>query len=307
MCDGGDPTTATTSTNTDTATRHHLTTDDGPPPPPFAATAAVVVPVARATARRRLWDQRSRVRGPTTGADRRRPEPTAAVDAAIRPALPTNRRRARSPAFSLHLFGRGCIARRAPHRHTHRAPHARAIAAAARLSPLVGTAACCGHSGTRGHRLRTRDARRPSARSLAPIILLLSSCTYTIEHFGSWNNIKTYARTYCFWFLFLVLLLLNYYFFLTTDDNIPRSLVTLRDINYISRTRISQFVSVLFFSNWVLIFTYNPHHHIYEIYSSYTVIMWTQRSKNDRLPTSDRRFSDVPTTVVGIHMRKKIS
>lgn len=106
------------------------------------------------------------MRGPTTGADRSRPEPTAAVDAAIRPALPTNRRRARSPAFSLHLFGRGRIARRAPHRHTHRAPHARAIAAAARLSPLDGTAACCGHSGTRGHRLRTRDARRPSARSL---------------------------------------------------------------------------------------------------------------------------------------------
>lgn len=54
------------------------------------------------------------MRGPTTEADRHRPEPTAAVDAAIRPALPTNRRRARSPAFSLHLFGRGySLARRA--------------------------------------------------------------------------------------------------------------------------------------------------------------------------------------------------
>lgn len=52
------------------------------------------------------------MRGPAAiGADGRRAEPTATVDAAIRPALPTNRRRrARSPAFSLHLFGRGYFA-----------------------------------------------------------------------------------------------------------------------------------------------------------------------------------------------------
>lgn len=79
-------------------------------------------------------------RPPTTGADRHRPEPTAAVDAAIRPALPTNRRRARSPAFSLHLFGRGYSLARRAHtgtRNTHaprRSVHYNSYSSARRCS-----------------------------------------------------------------------------------------------------------------------------------------------------------------------------
>lgn len=82
-----------------------------------------------------------------TGADGRRTEPTAAVDAAIRPALPTNRRRARSPAFSLHLFGRGYFAGARTHaRTTHHHQHAFVRSSAGRsrsppFSPLVVGAA----------------------------------------------------------------------------------------------------------------------------------------------------------------------
>lgn len=150
-----------------------------------------------------------------TGADRRRPEPTAAVDAAIRPALPTNRRRARSPAFSLHLFGRGySLARRRAHtgaRTTHalarRSVHYRRTTrrrATARAEPV------CGHSGTRGHRLRTRDARRPLARSLVrssvrrslvEIILNVYYCT-TTKHSNC-----------CLKFFIIIYLLIYFYFY----------------------------------------------------------------------------------------------
>lgn len=157
----------------------------------------VVSPVAAATpvTTAAVRDRRSRVRrGPkATGADRRRPGPTAAVDAAIRPALPTNRRRARSPAFSLHLFGRGYVA--GARTTAHAPPNGRSgrslVRSPARSgrtvhyadrNPLVGApplsnppaAATCGH-----RRSRTRPppsptyTRRSSARVFVHRIIFL--------------------------------------------------------------------------------------------------------------------------------------
>lgn len=137
---------------------------------PFAATAAVVVPVARGL---RRADDGCETRGRVCAA--RRPEPTAADPSRRRQWTRLFGRRyrqtdgARGPRHLVCIYSDAVAlpARTTPAHapRTTRSRYRSLAAAAARLSPLVGTAACCGHSGTRGHRLRTRDARRPSARS----------------------------------------------------------------------------------------------------------------------------------------------
>lgn len=114
-------------------------------------------------------DQRSRVRGP------RRPEPTGADPSRRRQWTRLFGRRyrqtdgARGPRRLVCIYSDAVILLPVARTPAHAPRTLRAAQSTTtrtrRRAAARAQARVCGHSGTRGHRLRTRDARRPLARS----------------------------------------------------------------------------------------------------------------------------------------------